>query len=203
MSSMPPPGDQQPDQGGYGQPNYGQPNYGQPNYGQQPGGYGQPAGYGAPGQPVRPTEPPASVTMAVNLIWASIALSLLSAIITFVMLDTLVDQAVEDAGLSTSGVDADAVRAGAIGGAIFGLVIGVGIMVLLAIFIKKGANWARIVFTVLAAIGIIFGIPGLFGSNPAILVVLSLISLGLSIATLFFLWKKESGPWFAKQPAGY
>lgn len=93
MSSTPPPGDS------YGQPNYGEPNYEEPNYGQQPAqpGHGQdPYAAGQGQQPVT-TEPPQSVRTAVTLIWASIGLSVLSTILTFVMLDSIVDKDLEDA----------------------------------------------------------------------------------------------------------
>ena len=199
MSSTPPgDGYGQPDHGQ--QPDYGQPAYGQPDYGQPASGqpaYGQPYGQGAPGQPVRPTEMPASVATAVKLLWASIALSVLSTLLTFVLLDSIVDKALEDAGM-TGDVDTDLVRASAIAGGIFGLVIGVGITLLLLTFIKKGANWARITYTVLGGLGLLFGLIGLV-NQPPLLLVLSLLSLVLTAATLFFLWKKESNPWFAKR----
>lgn len=208
MSSAPPPGGgygQQPDHGqsGSDQPGYGEPNYGQPDYGSQPG-YGQPTG-GAPyGQPARPAEMPSSVKMAVNLIWARVALSVLSTVLTLAMLDTLVDQALEgQAGVD--GVDMADVEAFARGFAIFsvviGLVISVGLAILLLLFIKKGANWARVTFTVLTALGLLFGLFGLSQPQPAILMILNVVYMALGVAALVFLWKKESNPWFAKQPS--
>jgi len=196
-STPPPPGD------GYGQPDYGQqpdpgqPSYGQPAYGQQPGGYPVDP-YGA-GQPARPTEMPSSVATAVKLLWASIGLSVLSTLLTFTMLDSIVDTAIENAAAGTT-VDRDVVRTGAIIGAVIGLIIGVAITLALLTFIKKGANWARITWTVLAGIGLLFGLLGLAGDQPALLLLLSVASMLLTAAILFFLWKKESNPWFAKQP---
>lgn len=193
MSNMPPPGDN-PGQPDYGQPNYGQPDYGQQQpYGNQPQGYGQQPGYG---QPAALTQAPPSVTKAVNLMWASIGLSLVSFLITLVMLDSIVDKAFEDAGLVSQ--DADAVRTGALIGAIFGLIIGVGINVLLIMFVKKGANWARIVFTVLGGLSLLFGLFGLF-SQPAVLLLIGLISMVLTAAIIFFLWQKDSNAWFARR----
>lgn len=195
-STPPPPGD------GYGQPDYGQqpdhgqPAYGQPAYGQQPGGY--PTDPYGTGQPGRSAQMPGSVATAVKLIWASIALSLLSAVLTFAMLDTIVDQAVESAGAN---VDADLVRTTAIIGGVIGLVISVGLTLLLLMFIKKGANWARITYTVLAVIGLLFGLIGLAGEQPVLMRLLGIISMLLTVAILFFLWKKESNAWFSKRPA--
>ena len=184
MSSTPPP------PGEYGQPDYGQ----QPAYGQQPGGY--PADpYGA--QPGRPAQMPASVATAVKLIWASIALSLLSFVLTFAFLDDIIDQALKDPNISGT-TNEDAVRVGAISGAIIGLVIGVGLTLLLVTFIKKGANWARITYTVLGVLGLVFGLIGLAGEQPVILKLLGVLSMLLTAAILVFLWKKESNPWFGK-----
>lgn len=198
MSSTPPPGD------GYGEPNYGQPNYGEPNYGQQQGHGQQPGFPGAPyGQPARPTEMPSSVKTAVNLIWARIALSLISAVLTFSMLNTIMDEALaaetDLEGVDPADVEAFA-RTFAIGSVILSLLISVGLAIVLLLFIKKGANWARIVFTVLTAIGLLFGLFGFLQAQPAILTILNLVYMALGVAALFFLWKKESNPWFAKQP---
>ncbi len=152
------------------------------------------SGTPAPGRGTRPS----SIDMSIKLIWANVALSLVTTVITFVMLDSIVDQALEDAGLSSS-VDTDSVRAGAIGGAIVGVIIGVAIAALLAHFIGKGANWARIVYTVLAALGILFSVIG-FGSQPVLLLLLSLVGLALTGATLYFLWQKDSNAWFSPRP---
>ena len=175
----------------------GQPDYGQPAYGQSYGQGGQPAdAYGAPGQAARPTEMPASVATAVKLLWASIALSVLSTLLTFVLLDSIVDKALDDAGVSGD-VDTDLVRASAIAGGLFGLVIGVGITLLLLTFIKKGANWARIVYTVLGVIGILFSLLSL-GGQPAVLLLLALVGLALTIAVLVLLYRPESNAYFRK-----
>ena len=197
-STPPPPGD------GYGQPDYGQqptgqPAYGQPTgqpaYGQQPGGYpADPYGGGHPGGP---TQMPSSVATAVKLIWARIAITVITTLATFAMLDTFVDQALEQAGASTGDVDEEMVRTITIATGIVGLVIGVGIAVLLLTFIKKGANWARITWTVLTVIGLLLGLIGI-GSLPALFLVLKVVYMVLGVAALFFLWKKESNAWFSR-----
>ena len=138
---------------------------------------------------------PASIDMAVKLIWANVAISVVTTVITFLMLDSIVDQALEDAGVSAT-VDADAVRTGAVAGAVIGIVISVAIAALLAHFIGKGANWARIVYTVLAALGILLSLFGL-GAQPVLLLLLSVISLVITAAAVFFLWKPESSAYFS------
>ncbi len=152
--------------------------------------------YGS-GQSVAPAGPrPRPVDLAVKLIWVGIALSILGAIITFATLDTIVDQALEDSG--ASGVGADAARTGAVVGAVIGLLISVGLYAVLAIFIGKRHNWARIVYTVLVALAIVLSVFGFLGTpQPLALMVLSLVQLLLSVAVLVLLWRPESNAWFS------
>ncbi len=146
-----------------------------------------------PGQaPVGPR--PRSVDMAVNLIWAAVALTVVSTILAFVQLDDAVDDALRSD--TTETLTEDAARTATIAFILIFLAIGVGIYALLAIFIKKGKNWARIVFTVLAAIFLLLGILGLAGDQSAISLVVSVVQIALTAATLFFLWQKESSAWF-------
>ena len=133
---------------------------------------------------------PASVKTAVTLIWVSVALGVISSIVTFVFLDDIVDTS------GTSGVDPDTVRITVIISAVVGLVISVAIAALFAYFISKGANWARIVYTVILGLSIAFNLFGLFGAQPVILVVISVVSIALSIAILFFLYRPESNRYF-------
>lgn len=140
---------------------------------------------------------PASVATAIKLIWANVALSLVSALLTFTMLDDLVDQVIESSG-SSGTIDRDTARVTVIVSVVFALVIGVAFAALFAYFIGKGANWARIVYTVLAAIGIISSLVGL-GGQPPLLLVLSLVSLVLSIAIVVFLYRPDSNAYFKKQ----
>ena len=114
---------------------------------------------------------PASVATAVKLIWANVALSLLSAVLAFAMLDDLIDQAIG---------------------------IGVGLAALFAYFIGKGANWARIVYTVLIVIGVLGSLAQL-GGQPPVLLVLSLVSLAIGIAIVVFLYRPDSNAYFKKK----
>ena len=138
---------------------------------------------------------PAAIDMAVKLIWANVAISLITTVITFFLLDSIVDQALDDAGVAST-VDTDAVRTGAVVGAVIGIIISVAIAALLAHFIGKGANWARIVYTVLAVLGILLSVFGL-GSQPILLLLLSVVSLVITAAAVFYLWKPESSAYFS------
>ena len=165
------------------------------DYPQYPSGPTPPGGYAA-AQPARGPRP-APVSLAVKLIWVGIALSVVSAIVTVAVLDDLVDAALDQPG--AQGLPAATIRASAVGGVVIGLVIGAGLNTLLAIFIGRGANWARITYTVLAALGIVFGLIGMASGSagPAVLTVISLVSLLIAAAVLVLLWRKESGAWFS------
>jgi hypothetical protein len=163
------------------------------DYPQYPTDPNNPPGPAYGGAPTRGPRP-AAVSTAVKLIWANIALGIISALVTFVMLDSIIDEQLDAAGVSEN-ISADTVRSTAIVAAIFGLVISVGLYALMAFFISRGANWARIVYTVLAALSVLGGVFGL-GSQPLLLMVLSLVSLLLTIAAVVLLFKSESSAWF-------
>lgn len=170
------------------------------DYPQYPTG---PSPYGGP-PPQERGPRPSSVDLAVKLIWVMVAISLLSAVYTFLNLDSIVDQALQDAGVSET-VDEELVRSGAVVGAVIGLVISVGLYALLAVFIARGANWARIVYTVLAVLGILFSVFGLLTgasatAGPVLLTILGLVSWALTIVVLLLLWKQESTAWFKSRP---
>ncbi len=204
-----------------GQPGqYGQGQYGQPGqYGQQgqPGQYGQgqsgyqaaqPSGYAYPGGGALPQQAdkgpaPREVMRAYYLILAAGALYLVSSIITSLTTETT--------GLPGASV-----------GIAFGLVFAVvftAIYVVLAIFIRRGQNWARITATVLAALDVLAvastlllmplaseaaaasgqTIPPTSGLATA----LSVIVMLLGVAGVVMTWLKPARPYFAPQKLGY
>ena len=137
---------------------------------------------------------PASVQNAVRLIWASVALSVLGAVLSFVMLDDLIDTVLE----GTNELTRDQARVGIIGSVVVGVVIGVALAALLAVFIGRGANWARIVWTVLAVLGLVFSLPAI-GNQPPIALVQQLVGLALTVAILVLLYRPESNRYFTKK----
>ncbi|WP_155853780.1 hypothetical protein [Arthrobacter sp. H5] len=197
---QPPPG-QNPhgDHPPQGQDPYGQ----QPPYGQQqnqpqsPYGYqaAQPSGYSYPAgsTPAPAAKPPMpkEVNLAFWLIIAAGALYFISSIMT--AMDPLGNAGVGLDQIESSGVDPDTV-AGLI--STLSIVLGIvftGLYVLIAFFIRKGKNWARITGTVFAALSI-FGIAS--GILPAVYTL-----LGIAGIVLCFL--KPSNEYFKPQPARY
>ena len=162
------------------------------NYPQYPT---DPAAQGGGAPVVAQGPPPATVEMAVKLIWAAVALSVVSAIIGFLQLDAAVDAALE--GDTTGSLTEASARAGVIVFIVIVMAVGVGIYALLAVFIKRGKNWARIVFTVLAALFLILGVLGLGADQTALSLVVAIVQIALTAATLFFLWKPESNAYFS------
>jgi len=159
------------------------------NYPQYPAGSG-------PEQPMSqgPTGPrPASIDMAVKLIWVAVALTVLSTLLSFLYLDDAVDAALKSDATGT--LTEDGARSAVIVVTILILASGVGLYAMLAVFIGKGKNWARIVYTVLAAIFLLLGILSFGGDQAVASMLLGLVQIVITIATLFFLWKRESSDW--------
>ena len=150
------------------------------------------------GQAVTPAEPPPAIKTSVNIVWAVVALVVLGTILTLLSLDDIVDAV----GVDQTSAERDATRTGTIVGAIVALVIFGGLWTILAIFLRKGANWARIVLTVLAALGLVLGLLTLGGNLPAVLLVIRLVQMALYVALLVFMWRPESSQYIAAQRAG-
>lgn len=185
---------------GYGQP--GQPNLPPPSQGyssQSPYGYGygqQPVG-GAPGfddtTGAKPT-PPKQINAAFWLIMAAGLITLVQGLILLLTPDSVLLDALHQ-GMAMQGPDAQKQLADAgidlssmimpikIFGLVF-MVIGAGIYALIASFIRKGSNGARITGTVLAAISLL----GLFSAGDP----LTLITVVLGVAGIVLAWLAPS-----------
>ena len=204
------PGDSnQPEQpGGQPAPQYGQPSapqYGQqsqppaaPQYG-QPGAspYGQAPQYGQdtnwPSQQPGPSTVPQMVNTAFWLIVGAGAIWLISIIISMAALNDPSFRSMFEDQMSASGA-AD-VRFEDVQGFIIAVmvalgVIGAGLYALVAINVRKGRNWARILGTVLAALSIFFLLPPSLASLAAI----------LGIVGIVLLYLPASAPYFRKTP---
>ncbi|WP_050053883.1 heme-copper oxidase family protein [Pseudarthrobacter siccitolerans] len=167
---------------GYGQQPYGQQPYGQSPYAQYPSEQPQAAGS---------TGVPQLVNISFWLLIASAAIFVISMLTGLTQLDDPVfrqtfEQQVEGTGAGVTYEDMKGVIAGTL---VVFAIIGAGLYLLVAFFIRKGKNWARILGTVFAALSIF----GLFG-------VPSLGTLGtlLGIAAIVLLYLPASAPYFRK-----
>ena len=166
-----------------GQQPYGQQPYGQSPYAQYPSEQPQPTGSNGV---------PQLVNISFWLLIASAAIFVISMLTGLTQLDDPVfrqtfEQQVEGTGAGVSYEDIKGVIAGTL---VVFAILGAGLYLLVAFFIRKGKNWARILGTVFAALSIF----GLFG-------VPSLGTLGtlLGIAAIVLLYLPAAAPYFQKQ----
>jgi hypothetical protein len=71
---------------------------------------------------------------------------------------------------------------------VFALLAGV-----LAMFLRSGHHWARLSLTALVAFMAVASLAGLRSGPPTVFVVLTLASVVLDAALLFFLWHRDTG----------
>jgi hypothetical protein len=217
---VPPPVPNDPESGGetprYGQnaPQYGQnqPQYGQqsgtPQYGQNPPQYGQnpPAQYGQQPygqspyaqypseqpQPSGSTGVPQMVNISFWLLIASAAIFVISMLTGLTTLDDPMfrdafETQIEGSGAGVTYEDMKGVIAGTL---VVFAIIGLALYLLVAFFVRKGKNWARILGTVFAALSIF----GLFGPPS-----FATIGTLLGIAAIVLLYLPASAPYFRRQ----
>ncbi|VXC63083.1 conserved membrane hypothetical protein [Arthrobacter sp. 9V] len=205
-------GQQSPAAPQYGQqspaaPQYGQQSspYGQPaapQYGQQSSPYGQPAApqYGQgnnwPSQQPGPTTIPQMVNIGFWLIVGAGVIWLISLFISMASIsDPAMRSMIEDQMAAGGAADVrfEDIQAFVVGTMVVMAIIGAALYAVVALNVRKGRNWARILGTVLAAISIFMLVP------------LSLATLAalLGIAGIVLLYLPASAPYFRKaQPFG-
>lgn len=155
-----------------------------------------PAYAAAPSSPVeRPTSIPTTVNTAFWLYIASALLSVISGIITISLVGG--DHAAIVRQLQNSNADLHGQNIDTLANAAVGVAIGVSVVtlifwavtfVLFAFLMRRGANWARIVLTVLTALSLI-NIPNGFGTAG--------LQVVLSIVAVILIWLRPSNAWFA------
>ncbi|MFF2675564.1 hypothetical protein ACFVRT_03105 [Arthrobacter koreensis] len=179
-------------------PQPGQGQYGQ-SYGYQPA---QPSGYSSPGAPQQPGQPkgpaPREVVLGFWLIIAAGVLSLINNLVTSFRLPDVLTASQMDA-LRDANVDVQDAGGFVVWFSVVLSIIGLGLYVLIAWFILKGHNWARILGTVFAA----FSAVGLLVSLPVYVMSplgwLSLLSSLAGIAGIVMLYLRPSNPYFRRR----
>ena len=157
-----------------------------------------PAPQGGPPPTARdPRNAPSTVQNAVRLMFVLAALGLIGLIIVFANKDAL-RNAIRDAnpGYDTTQLD-NAVNAGVTIGAVIGIVL-IVLYVLLALQVRKGKNWARIVTWVLAGLGVLGGLTNLAQPQAALTKVIAGIELVLYIVLIVLLALSPSNEYFRK-----
>lgn len=199
-----------------GQPTSGEPRPAEPHavdapaapgqqYGQAGGKYGT-AEYN-PGQYTGAVERPSLLDRLLRLTMISLGVYVLSGTVGLIAVNSIdFHQLYRDMGLSTEMADqAAASQTSGLSstlGSIVSLVIGIALYVLVWSNLKKGKNWARILGTVFAAISIVGGLFGLFGSfiYPApwniIMILLVVVKIVVDIIWIVTAFKAPNTAWF-------
>ena len=133
--------------------------------------------------------------------YAGAALSLLSVIASFFMLDTVKETIQEsmreaDANVSQSTIDA-AYTVGLVSTVVVGI-LAVGLWLWMAWKNGQGRSWARIVATIFGALNVLFTLgsftqPGM----TAVSAVISAVNMVLAVIIVILLWRQESSSYYA------
>ncbi len=173
-----------------------------------PGGYpvhpgtpaGQQGGFG-PGGSAVPAAQPSSIRLAVRLMWAGAALSLLGLIVMFATLGSFKSQlrdALEKSDSNYSQSTYDTAYAVGIGSAVLAAVIGVALWLWMAWKNGEGRPWARIVATVFGGLNLVSTLYTVSaGTATGASIAVTIVSLVLSVGILVLLWRKESSAFYA------
>lgn len=151
------------------------------------------------GPPPATTGPaPAPVQNAVRLMFARAALSVLGVIAALATKDTLR----EDLRQRNPGASADRLETLVNAAITIGIIVGIVFIVLyllLALQVRKGKNWARIVTWVLAGLGVFGGLTSLLQDAPAVSRIVSLIGGLLDLAIIVLLAQRPSNEFFRRR----
>ncbi len=172
------------------------------------GGEAGPRGHpwGAPVPWVAPPSPerPRLLTSAVDLMWIGAGLALLNVLSTFLFVDDIREAARDQltaSGQRVTDSTVDAAVAIGIAAAVAGGLVTIGLWIWMAVMNGKGRSWARVVATVLGAIGMLFSVLGLAGSGfgaetTPISLASSGINLLLAVAILVLLWNSQNAEYY-------
>jgi hypothetical protein len=158
-----------------------------------------PPGYGPP---VQKGPAPSTVVNAVRLMFANAALSVLGIIVLLATKDAL-RKAVRDNNTSASDTRINDLVNAAITVGIVVAVVLIVLYVLLALQVRKGKNWARIVTWVFAGLGVLGNLSNLAQPGSTLTKVTAVIGLVIDIGIIVLLASSKSHPYFRKQQPQY
>ncbi|MDQ0767800.1 hypothetical protein QF031_000549 [Pseudarthrobacter defluvii] len=173
-------------QNGFQAPGYGQPQGSESPYGQSP--YGgqypseQPQAAGSNGVPQL-------VNISFWLLIASAVIFVVGMLLGLTQLDDPQFRQLFEQQVRSSGTDVsyDSIKSVIAGTLVVFAIIGAALYLLVAFFIRKGKNWARILGTVFAALSIfgLFGVPSI-GTLGTVLGIVAIVLLYLPAAAPYF-----------------
>ena len=152
-------------------------------------------------QPVAaaPVGRPSSVTRAVQLMYVGAALIAVGLVIAWTTKSQLRDQIEATSPTLTPDQVESAVTVSLVTGIVVG-VIAVGLWLWMAAANGAGRSWARVVATVLGALGVLSAILSLT-TGTGITIALQLVTLVLAVAILVLLWRPASSAYFQARSA--
>jgi hypothetical protein len=158
------------------------------------------AGYGAMppaeyGQPVPVGPPPSSVMNAVRLMFVAAALGVVSLIVALSTKSTLRTAIVKKNPDFDSQKINTAVNVAIGAGVVFGIVF-ITLFVLLALQVRNGKNWARVVTWVITGLGIVSALASLGQTVAPASRLVGLVSGVLDVAIVVLLLQKPSNAFF-------
>jgi len=139
----------------------------------------------------------AATWMAVLLIWSLVGLLAVRTLLTIVLLDSLLDEVAatrtDTAGRTREYIESVAPAFVPI--ALISLVLFGGLLALCAIFIGKGARWARITAIVLTVLVLLGALLGIFVQPGTILfLVINVLVAVTSVGVIFYLVRPDAAP---------
>ena len=145
------------------------------------------------------SEPPASVVMAVRLMYAGAVVSALSLIVGLVTIGGLRDS-LHKAQPSLTPTQLHDLQTVVIVGSIFIGLISIGLWVWMALMNKAGKPWARIVATVLFGLDTLFLLLGVARAGAAAGTLVSILTWLIGLGAVIYLWRRDSSEYFNPQP---
>jgi hypothetical protein len=152
-----------------------------------------PGGYGAP----PPMERPFAVRAGIGAFMANLILGVISSIIAFASIDTLVAEALRAENVDVA-ISEDLLRSAVVAGYAVALVF-VALQAMFIWFAWQGRNWARIVLWVLGGLSVVSGLASLgmaTAPSTGFLTALSWFGFALSVAGIVLLAQKPANEWY-------
>jgi hypothetical protein len=153
--------------------------------------------YPSSGQAPEPMRqgPPASVVMAVRLMYAGAVVSALSLIVGLVTIGSLRSSLHKsDPSLTTTQLH-NLQTVVVVGSVVIGL-ISIGLWIWMALMSKAGKSWARIVATVLFGLDTLFLLLGVARAGAAAGTLVSILTWLIGLGAIVFLWRRDSSEYF-------
>jgi len=148
-------------------------------------------------EPVRPG-PPASVVMAVRLMYAGAVVSTLSLVVGLATIGSLRNSLHKSDPSLTAAQLHSLQNVVVVGSVVIGL-IGIGLWVWMAVTNKAGKSWARIVATVLFVLDTLLLLLGVARAGAAAGTLVSILTWLIGGGAILFLWRRDASEYFTAE----